>query len=126
MKIMKEISRFILGMFIIFGLSACEKSNSATTTGEKLDHATDKADKAIGDASKKTSEVLDDASITAKVKEAIFAEPNLKSLQINVETREGIVKLSGGVDSKEQLGRVKQITSSLSGVKDVKNSLTVK
>ena len=48
-----------------------------------------------------TGEYFDDTVITAKVKSAIFADPALKVLQINVETFKGEVQLSGFVDSHQ-------------------------
>ena len=68
----------------------------------------------------------DDAAITAKVKTAILAEPGLKSLQINVDTKDGTVTLSGTVDNADLRERAKQLASSTSGVKGVVDQLTVK
>ena len=42
---------------------------------------------------------MDDTVLTGKVKTAIFAEPSLKSAEINVETFKGVVQLSGFVSS---------------------------
>src|SRR5215471_13722371 len=42
-----------------------------------------------------------DTAITAKVKAALIAEPGLKSMDINVETKDGTVTLSGNVDNSE-------------------------
>lgn len=39
-----------------------------------------------------TGELLDDSVITSKVKTAIFSEPSLKLLQINVKTAVGGVR----------------------------------
>jgi hyperosmotically inducible protein len=46
-----------------------------------------------------TTSVMDDAAITAKVKAEILSDPLLKISQINVTTVNGMVKLSGLVDS---------------------------
>ncbi len=123
---MKKILKTIVAISIILGLAGCDKSPTTETAGEKLDRTTDTVSKDVNDASQKTAEVLDDTAITAKVKAAIVAEPNLKSLQINVETINQDVTLSGTVDSQEQFTRVQEITSSLAGVKGVRNNLVVK
>src|SRR5205823_13516831 len=68
----------------------------------------------------------DDAAITAKVKTAILAEPGLKSLQINVDTKDATVTLSGNVDSDMLRDRAKQIAMSTEGVKNVVDNLSVK
>ena len=44
---------------------------------------------------------VDDATITTKVKSAVFAEPGLKTLQIGVDTKDGVVTLSGTVDTPD-------------------------
>jgi hypothetical protein len=46
-----------------------------------------------------TGAYVDDAWITTKVKAEIFKEPSLKVTDINVETRNNVVQLSGFVDS---------------------------
>ena len=68
----------------------------------------------------------DDTAITAKVKAAILAEPGLKSLQINVDTKDATVTLSGNVDSDMLRDRAKQIATSTEGVRNVVDNLTVK
>jgi osmotically-inducible protein OsmY len=69
---------------------------------------------------------LDDSIITTKVKAAIFDEPSLKTLQIEVETYKGTVQLSGFVDSAASVKKAEDVTSKVDGVKSVKNALTVK
>lgn len=73
-----------------------------------------------------TGEYIDDTVITSKVKTAIFEEPMLKSMQINVETRNGVVQLSGFVDTAQNANRAGEIARSVKGVASVKNDLIVK
>jgi hyperosmotically inducible periplasmic protein len=89
---------------------------SSTTPSDAT--TTNPVDKAVA--------ATDDAAITAKVKTAILAEPGLKSLQINVDTKDGTVTLSGTVDNADLRERAKQLASSTSGVKGVVDQLTVK
>ena len=89
---------------------------SSTTPSDAT--TTNPVDKAVA--------ATDDAAITAKVKTAILAEPGLKSLQINVDTKDGTVTLSGTVDNADLRDRAKQLASSTSGVKGVVDQLTVK
>ena len=122
---MKTVSKYILCFVIITGVSACNQKSSETV-GQKIDRATDKAGNEVSDASKKTGEVIDDSTITAKIKASILEEPNLKSLQINVDTTQGVVTLSGTVDSQAQLDTVRKIANATPGVKDVKSQIVVK
>lgn len=69
---------------------------------------------------------FDDSVITTKVKAAVFNEPELKVLQINVETFKGEVQLSGFVDSQQSVKKAGEVAASVAGVKSVKNNLIVK
>ena len=73
-----------------------------------------------------TGEFVDDSVITTKVKSLLANDDFLKSFQISVETRKGIVQLSGFVDSQDAVNKAGQIARSVGGVKSVKNSLIVK
>jgi osmotically-inducible protein OsmY len=73
-----------------------------------------------------TGEYIDDATITTKVKAAIFDEPTLKTLQINVETRNGVVQLAGFVDSAQSVKKAGEVARGVKGVTSVKNDLIVK
>ncbi len=75
---------------------------------------------------KEVGEILDDAAITSKVRAAIFAEPSLKSLQINVDTVKGKVTLSGAVDSQESKDLAGQLAGAVADVKKVDNRLVIK
>jgi osmotically-inducible protein OsmY len=72
-----------------------------------------------------TGEYIDDSVITAAVKDAIFDEPTLKVFQISVETYQGIVALSGSVDSQKAVDKVGEIVRKIEGVKSIKNDLIV-
>ncbi len=73
-----------------------------------------------------TGEFVDDSVITSKVKAQIFDDPNLKVLQINVETFKGKVQLSGFVNSVAASTRAVEVARSVKGVKSVTNSIIIK
>ena len=73
-----------------------------------------------------SGQYVDDSAITTKVKAAIFDDPSLKVLQINVETFKGEVQLSGFVDSAQNIRRAGEVARSVMGVRSVKNDLIVK
>jgi len=73
-----------------------------------------------------TESALSDSTITAKVKAALVREKDLSAMDVNVETKEGVVQLSGFVDAKDQQDRAGKIAQSIEGVKDVKNDLRLK
>lgn len=73
-----------------------------------------------------TGEYFDDSVVTTKVKAAILNDPELKVLQINVETFKGVVQLSGFVDSKAMMDHAVEVTRGVAGVKSVKNDMRVR
>ena len=75
---------------------------------------------------RKVGEVFDDSVITTKAKAAIFNTPNLKTLQISVETRKGDVVLSGFVDSEAAKMKAEEVVKTVSGIQSVTNNLEVK
>lgn len=72
------------------------------------------------------AEYIDDAVITTKVKAALFNDPALSAAEINVETYNGEVQLSGFVSAPNQINQAVQIAKNIEGVRKVKNSLLVK
>jgi len=70
--------------------------------------------------------VANDSAITAKVKAALLREPELKSLDVSVETFKGEVLLSGFVTDENQRARAVQAASTVAGVAGVKDSLAVR
>lgn len=72
-----------------------------------------------------------DALITVKIKgklmqESIFSDKDIKSLGITVETVDGVVQLSGTVDSPEQKANILKVAQSVSGVKSIESDLKIK
>ncbi len=73
-----------------------------------------------------TGEYFDDSVLTTKVKAAVFNEPSLKTLEINVETYKGVVQLSGFVNSAADVQKAAAVARSVKGVSSVKNDLRIK
>ena len=69
---------------------------------------------------------IDDTVVTAKVKSALLADPDIKSFDLKVETRKGEVQLSGFVDSQAQVDRAIAATRTVEGVKRVDNGISLK
>lgn len=71
-------------------------------------------------------QVVDDGAITMKVKAALAGDPRTKAHQVNVETREGVVQLSGFVDNSEAKSTAEELARAVDNVKSVDNELSVK
>ncbi len=137
MKVLEKFTLIGISMLFVVGLTACDKSGPAESAGKKIDQTADEASKKIaaaadkvgeklGEHGEKASVAIDDAGITTKVKAAIFAEPGLKTLQINVDTINGTVTLSGSVDSLPSSDRARALAGAVAGVKEVKNQMVIK
>ncbi|MEH6436279.1 BON domain-containing protein [Massilia sp. DD77] len=70
--------------------------------------------------------IVDDAAITAGVKAALVGDPDLKASEINVETYQGVVQLSGFVGSAESVAAAATVARTVKGVKSVRNDLRLK
>jgi hyperosmotically inducible protein len=77
-------------------------------------------------ADRSAGAVVDDSTLTAKVKTALIADETTKGTQINVETRDGVVQLAGFVNTDAERDRATQVARGVSGVKDVRNDLEIK
>lgn len=73
-----------------------------------------------------TGEYLDDAVITTKVKAAIFNEPTLKSMEINVETFKGRVQLSGFISTQANATTAMNVARAIPGVLNVTDDMRLK
>lgn len=69
---------------------------------------------------------IDDTVVTTKVKSALFADSDIKSFDLKVETRKGAVQLSGYVDNQAQIDRAITATRAVEGVKSVDNNISLK
>jgi hyperosmotically inducible protein len=66
-----------------------------------------------------------DAGITTNVKSKMAADDSVKALEINVDTRNGVVTLTGDVDSAIAKERAVQIARTTDGVREVVDNITV-
>ena len=139
----------------VLGLAACDQEGPAEKAGKKVDKAVIQADKKIeqaneqadkkiekaieqadkkiekvgdelSDKSKKSGESMDDAAITVKVRAAIANDPVFKLSQIAVTTTNGVVQLSGVVDSPQSIDRALEIAGTVKNVLSTENNLVVK
>ena len=69
---------------------------------------------------------IDDTVVTTKVKSALLADPAIKSFDLKIETRKGIVQISGFVDNQAQVDGAVTIARAVEGVRSVENMLSLK
>lgn len=131
-KQLRLLSLSAVSAAMLLGLAACNRSTEDTTAGQKVDDAmaraeqkTEQAGQAVERQTEKMAAVVDDASLTAAVKAALIKEPDLKSLGINVDSKDGAVVLKGEVKTMADKQRAEQVASTVSGVNRVDNQLQV-
>ena len=103
MTFVRRLTAF-LSACMIFALAGCAGTDNRASTGQ----------------------YLDDTMITAKVKGALVADPELKATEIQVDTFRGTVQLSGFVAAPEHVQKAERLVRDMPGVKAVKNDITVK
>jgi osmotically-inducible protein OsmY len=96
--------QFLAGLVLATSLAACSAIEGRETAGQ----------------------YVDDTTLTTKVKAAIVNDQGLKGMQINVETMQGVVQLSGFVDTSQQAAQAASDAEGVSGVKSVRNSIVVR
>jgi hyperosmotically inducible protein len=94
------------------------QNDPQTTTGKSANET--------GKTGTNASSMVDDSMITTKVKAAIIAEPTLSAMDIKVKTNDGVVTLSGTIDSPDKVERAKQLAQTVDGVKMVNSELVIK
>jgi len=77
------------------------------------------------DPSRTVGEVVTDAGITMSVKGKLLDDPQVKGLKIDVDTREGVVFLTGSVGSDVEKDKAVQLAKNVKGVVEVKANLTI-
>jgi hyperosmotically inducible protein len=98
-----RIATALLCMLLVFGAGACSTP-----------------------AGRSPGEVIDDGTITTKVKAKLLADSVLQGLAISVDTFKGEVTLTGAVNTPEQRTLAEKIATETSGVKKVHNLLKIK
>ncbi len=118
---------------LMLAVAGLVQAATAEDAGKSIDQMVEKtgtkmqeAKEALGEGAAKTGDYLDDTAITAKIKAEILGDPLLKVLQIHVTTTDGVVRLSGEVDSPQSIERATALAARVNQVKSVTSELVVK
>lgn len=79
----------------------------------------------VGTDERSAGSMLDDSAITTKVNLRLIEDAAVKARQIDVDTLEGVVYLTGVVASKFEADRAIDITRTVPGVRQVVNNLQI-
>ncbi len=67
-----------------------------------------------------------DATITGTIKTKLAADGRVRASEINVDTTNGVVTLTGNIDGQEAKDAALQLARDTSGVRDVKDMISVR
>lgn len=85
--------------------------------------ATQEAKEKTKAAADQTGEVVTDAAITSAVKTKLLGDPDVKGLNIDVDTKNGVVTLSGKVNTAAERAEALRLARTTKGVKRVTDKL---
>jgi hyperosmotically inducible protein len=130
---MNTPKRFTLFAFLttmLLSISACSDKVDPDKVGGNIDQATEAGKEKLAESSdairqREADLTFNDLVLAAKVKNEIFKDAALKTSDINVDTHNGAVVLSGTVHKPEDAIRAVQIAQGVDDVKSVDNKLSV-
>ena len=79
----------------------------------------------VGTAGAKAEARIEDGTVTAAVKAKLLADQTVSGMRIDVDTRDGVVTLTGTVASAAAKTRANELARSTEGARRVEDKLTV-
>ena len=101
-------------------------SNAASNAADAAKNAATDAKDAAKDAGNAVAAAADAASITAAVNAGLIKDNELSAIKINVDTKDGVVTLTGEAPNAAAKDRAADIAKAVKGVSSVNNNLSVK
>jgi hyperosmotically inducible protein len=112
---LKKLSVVICGLGVVLMTAGIASAQTATQDAKTKTKA----------AAHKTATVLTDAEITAAVKTKLLADKTVGGLKIDVDTTNGVVTLTGPVNSGVERAQALKVARTTKGVKRVVNKLVM-
>lgn len=81
---------------------------------------------AAHDGHRSAGQYTDDTATTARVKAALVQTEGVSAADVQVETYNGVVQLSGFVPSKDAASQAVQAARGVNGVKEVRNDIQIR
>ena len=109
----------------MLGATGCDTHGDADN-GRPLQIAAAGIAAKSGESAAGTDQSVEDSQLTTLVRDAISADRQLQSQDINVETEDGAITLTGVVDSPSLRERAVELAGHVDGVTDVTDKLEVR
>lgn len=101
---------------------AREAKEGAQQVGQAIERGAERVEAEVGPV---VRDVLDDATITARIKARLVADPEVNAFHIDVDTVDGQVTLTGRVATELQRTEAGQLATRTEGVSVVNNLIQV-
>ena len=105
--------------------AAADTKAATKEAGAEIRQEAREAKAEVSAAAERVGDLASDAATTAAVKTKLLADSELSGLQINVDTKDHVVTLTGPAPNASAKARAETIALAVSGVKSVNNNLTV-
>jgi hyperosmotically inducible protein len=106
-------------------LQIAKETKGVVEVRDMIEVRTSAAEGKAPDTDRTVGQTIDDASITMKVKAKLLDDPAVKGLKIDVDTRQGVVYLTGSVATSQVRDQAIKLARETEGVKDVQANLDV-
>jgi osmotically-inducible protein OsmY len=120
-----------LALLFLAGCASARRTGSTVgdatvAAGKEVGDKTEDAAQATAEAGKELAKATDDPTTTSAIKMKFARDKMVDAFDINVDTNDGNVTLTGTVNSKAEADRAIELARSVEGVKSVKSNLTIK
>ena len=105
--------------------AAAKVEEAGERTGAALEEAGEQVEQAAEELERRAGPVAADAAITARVKAKLAADPEVAAVHIDVDTLDGVVTLSGRVESSAVRDEADKLARGTEGVRELVNNLIV-
>lgn len=140
----RPLAAAVCSVAVLLALAACNKADDGKTVGQSIDSGIAKTEQAAKDAgnamkdatkdaqasgsqaSTTMGEKIDDAVITTSVNASFAKDTDLSAIQINVDTKDGVVTLNGPAPTAAAKDKATELAKQVKGVSSVNNQLVVK
>lgn len=120
------VSRLAVLTACILAFSACGQDHKPASAADHFKRGADEMAQGAQQVATQVKATASDAAITTRVKANLAANQGLASFSIHVSTTNGIVTLSGQVDSDAARKLAAQVASKTEGVRVVVNEIAIK
>ncbi|MDP2817296.1 MAG: BON domain-containing protein [Polaromonas sp.] len=140
----RPLAAAVCSVAVLAALAACGKTDDGKTVGQSIDSGIAKTEQAAKDAGKAMKdatkdaqasgsqasatmgEKIDDAVITTSVNASFAKDPDLSAIKIDVDTKDGVVTLSGPAPTAAAKAKATDLAKQVKGVASVNNQLVIK